>query len=83
MTITEIPSRDFRMTAKQGDLWNLLQVIIDNARAELGDDMAFSIVLSRASRELRRVLGPEGAAATLHSLANQQAAMVALDLNDA
>jgi hypothetical protein len=42
---------------------------ISAIRRELGDDMAFSIVLSRVSRDLRRTVGIEDAKRIFHEMA--------------
>lgn len=82
-TTVTIPSRDFRLDdPKAVHLWDFLREVIDQARADLGDEMAFSIVLSRVGRELRRAVGPDEAAIVLHQIADQQREIVAFDVQE-
>jgi hypothetical protein len=75
-----IPPDGFRMTdPKAVRLWVALRTLIQQAQADLGDDMAFSIILSRIGRELRRRLGPDETAQILHNLASQQTTIATLD----
>lgn len=71
VTVT-VPSDDYRMDPKTAYLWDLLGHLISVSRKELGDDMTFTVFLSRISRELRRVVGPDGAAEALHKMADTQ-----------
>lgn len=81
-TVT-VPSPDFRVDDPKAQfLWYSLRITIDQARAEFGNDMAFSIILSRVSRELRRCVGIEDAAEIFHGLAATQAEAAQADVTD-
>jgi hypothetical protein len=76
-----IPPLDYRVTdPAQRAAWDLLGVLITTTRAQLGDDDAFSVVFSRVTRELRRVVGPDETAAILRGLADTQHEAAKADL---
>jgi hypothetical protein len=76
-----VPPLDYRITdPAQRAAWDLLGVLITTARAQMGDDAAFSVILSRVTRELRRVVGPDEAAAILNGLADTQHEAAKADL---
>lgn len=49
-----VPPPTFRTGQLEAALWDSIGQQIDTARNQLGDDMAFSVILSRVARELRR-----------------------------
>lgn len=67
-----IPDDNYRMDPQVAMLWDLLGDMITVSRKELGDDRTFTVFLSRVSRELRRVVGPDGAAEALRAMADTQ-----------
>lgn len=72
-TVTvKIPDDDYRMDPRTALMWDMLGKLITMSREELGDDMTFTVFLSRISRELRRVVGPDGAATALRKMADTQ-----------
>jgi hypothetical protein len=76
-----IPPLDYRVTDPlQRALWDTLGAIIKTAREGLGDDVAFSVVLSRVTRELRRGVGPDETADILRGLADTQHEAAKADL---
>lgn len=80
MTVT-IPPLDYRVTDPMHHAaWDMLGVLIGTCRQQLGDDAAFSVILSRVTRELRRAVGPDEAAAILHGLADTQHEAAKADL---
>lgn len=56
---------DFRISPAAVPYWEVAGMLIANTRANLGNEMAFSIMLSRTMRELRRVYGVKCAIETL------------------
>jgi hypothetical protein len=72
---------DYRITDPfQRVIWDHLGGFITACRDEVGDDVAFSVILSRVTRELRRVVGPDETAAILRGLADTQHEAAKADL---
>jgi len=71
VTVT-VPPDDYRMDPQTAYLWDLLGRLIAVSREQMGDDKTFTVFLARISRELRRVVGPDGAAEALRGLADTQ-----------
>jgi hypothetical protein len=79
-TTVTIPAREYRVNdPKARQLWDSLHGVIAQARADLGDEMAFSIVLSLVGRELRCVVGVDEAANVLRQFAEQQTEIASFD----
>lgn len=66
----EVPPPDYRTSSPETELWDSIGGLIALARHAVGDDMAFSIVLSRVSRELRRVAGTTNAKTIFQGMAD-------------
>jgi hypothetical protein len=56
-----VPSLDYRASDQMRSFWLGTGGWISAVRRELGDDMAFSVILSRVSRDLRKAIGVEAA----------------------
>jgi hypothetical protein len=56
-----VPAAEHRMSAAATEYWHALGGFIVLARARLGDEQAMMVLVSRVSRELRRLYGIEGA----------------------
>jgi hypothetical protein len=56
---------DFRIPPEALPYWEVTGLLITNTRVTLGNEMAFSIMLSRITRELRRAYGLQCAIETL------------------
>jgi hypothetical protein len=56
---------DFRMPPEAIPYWDLTRALIKHTRFTLGNELAFSILLSQIMRELRRAYGVEAAIKTL------------------
>lgn len=66
----EVPPPDYRINPQESALWDTIGGVIDIARRAVGNDMAFSIVLSRVARELRRVAGIADAKTVFQAMAD-------------
>lgn len=64
----EVPGPEFRMSDDEARLWDLMGKIIGAAQVHVGRDRAFSVILSRTTRELRRELGRDGAKLALRAI---------------
>jgi hypothetical protein len=56
-----VPGPDFRMGPRETVFWDYFGLLFDRASEVVGPEIALSIMLSRASRELRRRVGIEEA----------------------
>jgi hypothetical protein len=71
-----VPPADYRVPPVAMEYRAVIGVLLQEARRELGDDLAFSVFLSRVMRELRVVGGPKvadilrGFADTMEEAAN-------------
>lgn len=63
---------EFTADPEQKRYWVAVGLVIDYARRDLGDDMGFSIFLSRLTRELRMTIGMAATAQLLHEFADKQ-----------
>lgn len=61
----QIAEPDFQMPPEAIPYWEVAGTLITNTRLTLGNEMAFSILLSRIMRELRRAYGVKVAMETL------------------
>lgn len=69
-----VPPVTFRTDAATGEWWDRMGEFIATARAAIGDDLAFSVIMSRVARELRRDLGVEGAKQVFRGMIDTMAA---------
>jgi hypothetical protein len=51
-------------------LWDATGALFALAKNKFSDDVVYTIILSRITRELRRDFGPDAAAAALHQYAD-------------
>jgi hypothetical protein len=70
MTVT-VPGPDYRMSPAQAAVWDAFGAFIGMARRALPNDGgAYTVLLSRLSREMRREYGLEDAKAAFHGIAD-------------
>jgi len=64
-----VPDKDYHAGDEVRPYWEGTAGWYRVVRNALGDDMAFSVILSRMARELRREVGIEGAGAVFRQFA--------------
>jgi hypothetical protein len=63
-----VPDAEFRLPPAATEMWDAMGELISISQSTLGNDMAFSVLLSRLTRELRRLHGTDAATDVLRGL---------------
>lgn len=77
-----IPPEGYQATSQQYTYWMGTGGWITFVKRALGDDDAFSVILSRVAREMRRTYGPDQAKALFLEFAESMHEAAAFDLPD-
>jgi len=66
-----VPHHEFRFPHSEASehAWVSMGTLFESAREDLGEETAFSVLLSRLTREMRRYIGSEAAAEVLRGMA--------------
>jgi prophage regulatory protein len=74
-----VPPANVGLNAAQRALWDAIKAAVARARPDLTRDELLTVLVSGISRELRRELGPDGAATVLRGFADTQREAVKFD----
>lgn len=78
----KVPPGDYRADPEVSGLWMGTGGWFHVVRKQLGDDMAFSVILSRVARDMRKVYGIEAARQAFEGVAATMEEAAKNDLPD-